>query len=39
MEGRVSYWNRAEAVFSHDVSPECEKKMYEDLEKLKNERT
>ena len=39
-QGVESYiTEHSEAVFSHGVCPECEKKMYEDLEKLKNERT
>ena len=29
----------SEAVFSHGICPDCERKMYEELEKLKNEDT
>ena len=37
-QGVESYITKhTEAVFSHGLCPECEKKMYEDLEKLKNE--
>jgi hypothetical protein len=36
--GVESYITRhSEALFSHGICPECEKKMYEDLEKLKKE--
>ncbi|MBI5676008.1 MAG: PAS domain S-box protein [Nitrospirae bacterium] len=41
------YWNRIESyitnhsgvLFSHGICPDCEKKMYEELEKLKNGNT
>ncbi len=37
-QGVESYiTEHSEAVFSHGLCPECEKKAYEDLEKLKNE--
>jgi len=39
-QGVESYISEhSEAVFSHGLCPECEGKMYEDLEKLKNEKT
>ena len=39
-QGVESYiTEHSEAVFSHGLCPECEKKMYEDLEKLKNGKT
>lgn len=38
-QGVESYITKhSEAVFSHGLCPECEKKAYEDLEKLKNEK-
>jgi hypothetical protein len=35
----MNWCKHSEAVFNHGLCPECAKKMYEDLEELKNEKT